>query len=142
MSSCLMGGNKNKIFAVFTGQSDAGKSVAVNMLKKVFGDYWFDFPEETFLLGKRGTAGAARPDLARVRGKRLGILSEVSRNQKLDISAVKKLTGNDSFWARNLWEVDAKEIVPMFTSIMMCNEPPKIPASDDATWNRIRVIMF
>lgn len=142
MCSCLMGGNKNKIFAVFTGQSDAGKSVAVKMIKAAFGDYWFDFPEETFLLGKRGNAGAARPDLARVRGKRLGILSEVARNQKLDISAVKKLTGNDSFWARNGYEFDAKEIVPMFTSIMMCNEPPKIPASDEATWNRIRVIMF
>lgn len=141
MCSCMKGGNRSKIFAVFTGESDTGKTTIVKCIKMIFGDFAMDFPEETFLMGKRSTAGSARPDLARVRGKRIGFITEVAKNQKLDISAVKKLTGNDSFWARNMYEKGA-DITPMFTAIMMCNEPPKIPANDDATWNRIRVIDF
>ena len=30
----------------------------------------------------------------------------------------------------------------MFKLALICNEPPKLPYSDKATWNRIRVIPF
>ena len=35
-----------------------------------------------------------------------------------------------------------KEISPMFKLVLICNEPPKLPYNDRATWNRIRVIPF
>jgi phage/plasmid-associated DNA primase len=51
------------------------------------------------------------------------------------------LTGNDSFFARGMYE-KGTDIKPMFTLWMMCNEPPKVPGHDDATWNRIRIVDY
>ena len=41
-----------------------------------------------------------------------------------------------------MYEKDAVEIQPMFTFWMQCNEPPKVPGQDEATWNRIRVLEY
>lgn len=140
-ATCLQGGNVNKIFAIMTGDTNGGKSVTGKLIKKAFGDYALDFPDETFIVSGRSAAGGARPDLARVRGKRIGFITEVSKTQEFDISKVKKLTGNDSFFARNLHE-KGTDITPMFTAVVMCNKPPSIPASDNATWERIKIIPF
>lgn len=139
--SCFQGGNRNKIFSVFTGEGDAGKSIIVKLLEKVFGDYCLNFPRETFIMGKGTSAGSARPDLARVRGKRIAFVKEIAKNESLHIGMIKEMTGNDSFYARTLFE-EGTDISPMFTLVLMCNEPPGIPAHDEATWNRIRVLPF
>ncbi len=139
--SCLQGGNRNKTFSVFTGEGDAGKSVIIKLLMMVFGDYAINFPRETFVMGRGSSAGGARPDLARVRGKRIAFVKEIAKNEKLHIGMVKEMTGNDSFFARNLFE-KGTDINPMFTLVLMCNEPPQIPAHDEPTWNRIRVLPF
>lgn len=139
--SCMQGGNRNKIFSVFTGEGDAGKSVIVKLLNKVFGEYTHTFPRETFVVGSRPTAGSARPDLAHIKGKRIAFFKEVAKNEKLHIGMIKEMTGNDSFYARGLYEKGG-EINPMFTLILMCNEPPQIPAHDEPTWNRVKVLPF
>lgn len=137
--SCFQGGNRNKIFAVFTGEGDAGKSVIVKLLEQIFGDYCLNFPRETFIAGKGSSPGGARPDLARVRGKRIAFVKEIAKNEKLHIGMIKEMTGNDSFFARGLYEKGC-DISPMFTLVLMCNEPPSIPAHDEPTWNRVRVL--
>ena len=139
--SCFQGGNREKLFAIFSGPTDAGKSVLLGILELVFGEYCMNFPRETFIVGRSSTAGGARPDLARVRGKRIAFVKEIAKDEKLHIGVIKEMTGNDSFWARNLYD-KGSDIKPMFTLILMCNEPPKVPAHDEATWNRIRVIPF
>ena len=139
--SCLEGGNINKTFVVGTGSGDNAKSVVFGMLELVFGEYSIKFPQELFVVGRGNSSGGARPELARVRGKRLAVVQEISKTQTLNIAVLKELTGNDSFFARNLFEKGA-EIRPMFTLMMQCNEPPKVPGHDDATWNRIRVVDF
>lgn len=139
--SCFQGGNRNKIFSVFTGEGDAGKSIILKLLQKVFGDYCLDFPRETFIMGKGSSAGSARPDLARVRGKRIAFVKEIAKNEQLHIGMIKEMTGNDSFYARTLYE-QGSDINPMFTLVLMCNEPPSIPAHDEPTWNRVRVLPF
>ena len=37
---------------------------------------------------------------------------------------------------------EGSEITPTFKLTLICNEPPKLPYSDKAAWNRIRVIPF
>ena len=54
---------------------------------------------------------------------------------------MKELSGNDTFFARGLYK-EGSEITPMFKLTLICNEPPKLPYSDKAAWNRIRVIPF
>lgn len=139
LCSCLQGGNRGKIFSVFTGPTDAGKSLVMKLIEIVFGDYAVNFPRETFVVGSGKAAGGARPDLARVRGKRIAFVKEIAKNETLHIGVLKELTGNDSFFARTIYE-EGSDINPMFTLILMCNEPPKIPAHDEAMWNRVKCL--
>ena len=67
--------------------------------------------------------------------------SEIAKTGTLNIGVLKELTGNDSFFARGLFE-KGTEINPMFTLFGSANEPPKIPGHDDATWNRVRLLDF
>jgi P4 family phage/plasmid primase-like protien len=142
-SACatMEGGNSNKTFIVATGDGNNAKTVTFNLLEMVFGDYSFKFPRELFIVSRGNTSSGARPELSRVRGKRLGMLSEIAKTDTLNIGVLKELTGNDSFFARGLYE-KGTEIKPMFCLFMACNEPPKVPGHDEATWNRIRVLEF
>jgi phage/plasmid-associated DNA primase len=60
------------------------------------------------------------------------------------MNQLKALTGNDSFWARDLFQKgkETKEIQPLFKLHMICNNLPAIKDPDEATWNRVRVIPF
>lgn len=142
-TSCasMEGGNVNKTFIVGTGGGDNGKSVTYSFLEMTFGDYCIKFPRELFVVGKGNSSGAARPELARIRGKRLAIVSEIAKTETLNIGILKELTGNDSFFTRGIYE-KGTDVKPMFTLVMQCNEPPKVPGHDDATWNRIRVLDY
>jgi len=51
------------------------------------------------------------------------------------------MTGNDAFFARTLHD-KGTEIKPMFTLFMQCNDPPRIPENDEATWYRVRVVDY
>jgi len=142
-TSCatMEGGNVNKNFVIGTGIGDNAKTVTYSFLEMSFGDYCMKFPRDLFIQGRGNASGSARPELARVRGKRLALTQEIAKTETLNIGVLKELTGNDSFFARGLFEKGA-DIRPMFTLFMACNEPPKVPGHDDATWNRIRVLDY
>ena len=141
MALCMQGGNLLKRFYVATGGADGGKSTTFSLMEMVFGDYCNKFPRDLFLMGRGHSSGAARPELARVKGRRICIGQEIAKTETLNIGIIRDLTGNDSFYARTLFE-KGTEIKPMFTLWMQTNEPPKIPGQDYPTWRRIRVIPF
>jgi len=142
LSACLEGGNLNKIFAVLTGCGNNAKSILMMFIEQAFGDYCIKFPSEMIILNKNNPSSAGpRPELARVRGRRIAAIQEIAKSETLNIRIIKELTGNDSFFARTLHE-KGTEIRPMFTLFLQCNDPPKIPEHDEATWNRVRVVDF
>ena len=94
------------------------------------------------ITGKRTQSSAACPELARAgNGVRWAVLQEPDQKDVINIGILKELSGNDTFFARGLYK-EGGEINPMFKLVLICNEPPKLPYSDKATWNRIRVIPF
>lgn len=142
MSSCLKGGNENKRFLVKTGSGNNSKSVTIKLAELTFGDYLGKFPQELLKRGRRNSSSSARPELAQVRGKRIMVCQEIGNDvDDMDVGVLKELTGNDSFFTRTLFEKGTK-LCPMFTLILQCNDPPKIPGHDKATWNRIRVLDY
>jgi len=140
-TSCLQGGNVHKRFLIGTGSGDNSKSVTYTLLEMVFGEYYGKFPRELLISGQSGSSSGARPELAHVRGKRIMSTQEITHKDNLNIGVLKELTGNDSFFTRGLFE-KGREIRPQYTLWMQCNEPPKIPGHDSATWSRIRVLDF
>jgi Megaviricetes DNA primase len=139
--AAMEGGNVNKQFVIGTGGGDNAKTVTFNLLELTFGEYAMKFPREMLIKGNSKNSSGARPELARVRGKRMVVIQEVAKDETLSIGVIKEYTGNDSFFARGLYE-KGTEIRPMFTLFMCCNEPPQIPGHDDATWNRVRILDY
>lgn len=139
--AAMEGGNKNKTFIVGTGNGDNAKSLTYGLIETMFGEYCIKFPREMLLAGRGNGSAGARPELARVRGKRLAQIQEIAKDETISIGVLKELTGNDTFFARTLFEKGA-EIKPMFCLWLACNQCPVIPGHDDATWNRVRKLDF
>jgi len=145
-TSCnvFVGGNHQKIVLFWTGEGDNGKSVTQEFFEKMLGRLAIKF-NTTVVTGKKPPSGAAYADLARAGGGvRWGVFEEPGKGELINIGVLKHLSGNDSFYARDLFEKgkDGREIVPMFKLVFICNSLPKIRYPDKAGWNRIRVVPF
>ena len=143
-SDVFVGGNHQKVVIFWTGEGDNGKSVTQNIFEKMLGQLAIKF-STTLITGKKTANGAANPELARAGGGvRWAILEEPDGDEEINIGYLKSLSGNDSYFARDLFEKgkQTKEMTPMFKLTFICNKLPTLRHSDKATWNRIRVIPF
>ena len=140
-SEVFVGGNQKKHVIFWSGEGDNGKSVTQTFFEKMLGEYAIKLPT-SLIVGKRSMSSAASPELVRAgNGVRWAILQEPDKKDIINIGILKELSGNDTFYARGLFQ-NGCEIEPMFKLVVICNDPPSIPYSDKATWNRIRVIPF
>lgn len=143
-SDIFVGGNHQKVVIFWLGEGDNGKSVTQSIFEKMLGQLAIKF-NTTLITGKKTTTGTANPELARAgNGVRWAVLEEPDGDEQINIGTLKNLSGNDSYWARDLFEKgkDTREFTPMFKLIFICNKLPKLKFSDKATWNRIRVLPF
>jgi P4 family phage/plasmid primase-like protien len=140
-SDIFVGGNQNKKVYFWSGDGDNGKSITQIMFEKMLGDYSKKLPT-SIITGKRTQSSSATPELIRIgNGVRWCVAQEPDKKDELNIGILKELSGNDTFYARGLFQ-EGQDIEPMFKLVVICNDPPKIPQSDKATWNRIRVFPF
>lgn len=143
-SDVFVGGNHQKVVIFWTGEGDNGKSVTQSFFEKMLGSLAIKF-STTLITGKKTQIGAAGPELARAGGGvRFAVLEEPDGNEEINVGMLKSLSGNDSYWARDLFEKgkSTREITPLFKLVFITNTLPKMRYSDKATWNRIRVIPF
>lgn len=139
-SDLIRGGNRHKIFVIWTGVGDNGKSVMADLLELVFGDYYYT-PPTTILTGKQQQSSGATAELMPTKGARIVVVSETDNSDVLNCGTMKKLTGGDPFYCRGLFK-DPVKITPQFKLILHCNKLPNVSAEDKASWNRIRVLPF
>lgn len=140
LSTCLTGDNDQEKIYFATGSGSNGKSVTFDLLSNSIGDYYISCPI-TILTRKRGMSGQATPELARFKGRRMGVFQEPDTGETFNVGILKELTGNDKFMARQLHQ-DPIEVKPQIKLFMACNELPDVPSTDGGTWRRIRVIRF
>lgn len=145
-TSCqvFVGGNQQKIALFWTGDGDNGKSVTQSLFEQMLGKLAIKF-NTGVITGKKPSVGSANADLARAGGGvRWAVMEEPDNDEMINVGVLKHYTGNDSFYARDLFErgKDGREITPMFKLVFICNKLPKMKYSDKATWNRIRVVPF
>ena len=143
-SDVFEGGNKQKTIIFWTGEGDNAKSVTQTILERMLGAYAVKF-NTTLVTGKKTQAGSTAPELARAGGGvRWAVLEEPDGDEELNVGMLKSLSGNDSYWARDLFEKgkSTREIVPLFKLIFICNKLIKIKHADKAFWNRVKVLPF
>jgi P4 family phage/plasmid primase-like protien len=116
------------------------KSKLIDLFEKSFGDYCCKLPV-SLLTNKRAQSNAATSEIARTKGRRFAVLQEPSENEKFNVGLMKELTGGDKIQARGLYK-EPVEFRPQFKMILTCNHLPEVPADDDGTWRRIRLVEF
>ena len=143
-SDIFVGGNTQKKVYLWTGEGDNGKSITQSFFDKMLGELAVKFNTQYFT-GKKVSTGSANPELARAAPPvRHVTMEEPDADESLNIGELKKLSGGDTYWARDLFESgkNSREVEPMFTLTFICNKLPRLKYSDKATWNRLRVIPF
>jgi P4 family phage/plasmid primase-like protien len=140
LSSFLQGVNAEEKFRVWTGSGSNGKSKLLELFISSFGDYCIKFPV-TLLTGKRAQSNACTPEIVQAVGKRFGYFDEPNENERINVGLMKEYTGGDKIKARGLHK-DPIEFKPQFKLILLCNELPKVPPNDEATWRRMEVVEF
>jgi P4 family phage/plasmid primase-like protien len=143
-SDIFVGGNKQKKVYMWTGEGDNAKSITQKFFELMLGELAIKFNTQYFT-GKKVASGSANPELSRAAPPvRHATMEEPDADEQLNIGELKKLSGGDSYWARDLFErgKSTREVFPMFMLTFICNKLPKLKYSDKATWNRIRVIPF
>lgn len=123
------------------GDGSNGKSTLVAALLHVFGDYAQKAPAELITRADRSSHGAASPDMARLRGARFVLTSEIEQDARLNESRIKDLTGGDRVVARPLYR-GMIEFEPTHTIFGYGNHKPRISGTDLGIWRRLRLIPF
>ena len=139
-ASLLKGGNFNKTFVVMTGSGDNGKSINIDMVYNILGDYAKPLPT-SLIFGKRTQSSGATPELACINGIRFAALQESNEKDTINNGILKELTGNDKISVRALFK-EQTTFKPQLKLCLICNKLPKITADDPATWDRLRVLPY
>lgn len=134
----LTGLTSEQIFLFLWGLGANGKSVLLNIVSALLGEYACNTPTETLMLRQRG---AIQNDLARLAGVRLVTANETSEGQRLDEAKIKDLTGGDTISARFLYR-EWFDYKPQFKVWMRGNHKPTINGTDDGIWRRIHLVSF
>lgn len=144
-SDVFVGGNHQKVGIFWTGDGDNAKSVTQTILEKMLGPYAIKI-STTLLTGKKANIGASAPELSRAGGGvRWVVFEEPDKGEEINTGIFKNITGNDSYWARDLFEKgkSVREIDPLFQCIFICNGLPRFKGGGDkAVWNRVKVIPY
>ena len=137
-SDIFVGGNFQKIVQFWTGEGDNAKSVTQTFFERMLGTMAIKF-STTLLTGKKTQTGGAGPELARAGGGvRLGVLEEPDNDEEINAGMFKSLSGNDTFWARDLFEKgkSTREIQPLFKLIFICvDEDTKVSLSSGVSFS-------
>lgn len=134
----LTGETTEHAFFFFFGNGANGKSVFLNTLQAVLGDYAMTAPSETFM----ETANERHPtDLAGLRAARLVCSIEVDRNRRWAEAKIKSLTGGDMVSARFMRQ-DFFQYQPQFKLCVAGNHMPEIRGVDEAMKRRLQLVPF
>ena len=125
------------LFFLF-GNGANGKSVAVDTVSGIMGDYHQTAPIETFT---HSTSERHPTELARLRGARLVTAVETEEGRRWAESRIKALTGGDKIAARFMRQ-DFFEFTPQFKLVIAGNHKPALRSVDEAIRRRFNLIPF
>ncbi|WP_423212265.1 DNA primase family protein [Paracoccus yeei] len=136
-----MSGMDIQKLAFFHGGGANGKSVLVDLMARIFGDYAATAKIES-LTGKNKKSGSdSQPDLIPLIGARFVRTSEPEEGERLQEGLVKALTGGEPMMVRALY-TDMIVFQPIFKLTISGNHLPDIRGGDDGIWRRLMLVQF
>ena len=134
----LTGSTREHALFFLYGTGANGKSVFLNTLASILGNYATNAPMDTFM----ETRSDRHPtDMAGLRGARFVSSIETEQGRRWAESKVKSLTGGDKISARFMRQ-DFFEFFPQFKLFVAGNHKPAIRNIDEAMKRRLHLIPF
>ena len=135
---CLTGVTTEHALFFLYGTGANGKSVFINTLASIVGDYAANAPMDTFMEAR----GDRHPtELAGLRGARLVSSIETEQGRRWNESKIKAITGGDKVSARFMRQ-DFFDYTPQFKLVIAGNHRPSIRNIDEAMKRRMHLIPF
>lgn len=136
----MTGETKERVFFILSGGGRNGKSLSLNVLRRVLGPYANVIPTAYFTNVDRNKPGAD-PIAMQIKGARAVFASEAEEGMKFNEGTVKSLTGSDPISARSLYK-EPVTFTPNFKFFLAVNHLPSVSDTSDAFWDRVRVLPF
>lgn len=125
------------VFPFLHGPGGNGKSVLMDMLRHLLGDYAAPAPAGFLMAGRQEHS----EELARLQGLRLVVASEINPDARFDEAKLKELTGGDTLTARFMHQ-SFFEFEPTHHLWLMGNHQPRVKSGGDSFWRRLRLVPF
>lgn len=135
---CLTGLTSEHALFFIYGPGGNGKSVFLNLLVHILGDYAMNAPMDTFTSSK---FNAHPTELAMLKGARLVTASETEEGRAWAEARIKALTGGDPITARFMRQ-DFFTYQPQFKLLFAGNHQPTLHGVDAAMRRRFNMLPF
>ncbi|MGA4846460.1 DNA primase family protein [Streptomyces sp. G5(2025)] len=127
-----------QIMPFLYGQGKNGKSVLLDVMVKLLGDY-ADAAPPGFLMARPFEGHPT--DLAELHGRRIIVCSELKPGDRFDEARFKHLTGGDRIKARRMRQ-DFFSFNPTHKLWLLGNHRPEVGTGGYAFWRRMKLIPF
>ena len=135
---CLTGSTREHAFAFIHGPGGNGKSVFINAVSGIMGEYSATAAMETFADSRNDRHST---ELAMLKGARLVTASETEQGRGWAEAKVKAITGGDPITARFMRQ-DNFTFQPQFKLMIAGNHAPGLRSVDDAMRRRLSILPF
>lgn len=135
---CLTGSTQEHAFAFIHGPGGNGKSVFLNAVAGILGDYSATAAMETFTEARNDRHST---ELAMLHGARLVTASETEQGRGFAEAKVKAITGGDPVTARFMRQ-DNFTYTPQFKLMIAGNHAPSLRNVDEAMRRRLNILPF
>lgn len=134
----LTGDTSERVVFICWGSGANGKSITNDCIATLCGDYAMRTPTETLLIKRND---GIPNDVARLKGARFVYAAEAEQGRRLAESAIKDITGGEKISARFM-RGEWFDFYPEFKVWLGTNHKPIIKGTDNAIWDRIRLIPY
>lgn len=138
---CLTGLVVEHLFLFLFGLGANGKSVFVELLAWLLGDYGRKIATEMLMHHQRNPAGPS-PDIVSLKGLRLAYANETEEGRRLAEAHVKDMTGGDTLTGRVPYGKAAITFDPTHKLIVSGNHKPEIIDTSFGMWRRVALTPF
>lgn len=138
---CLTGLVREQKLIFPHGGGANGKSVFVETLAWLMGDYARKVATEMFMQHQRNPQGPS-PDIVSLKGMRFVYANETEEGRKLADARIKDMTGGDTLTGRVPYAKTDITFAPTYKLALVGNHKPEISDTSHGMWRRILMVLF
>lgn len=138
---CLSGYVNEHTMLFMFGTGANGKSVFIELISWLLGDYSRHLPTELLTRHIRSPQGPS-PDIVALQGARMAFVNETSEGVFIDEARFKQWTGGDSLTGRIPYAKEPITFQPTHKLIGIGNYLPNVSDTGDGFWRRMALLRF